>query len=367
MRRTLIATLLVALGTGHLPYLPGQVVGEHSPARKAAKARQKAVKTLEVKFRKTETIARGAVTALTPPLPFKPKHPIPEQETTLQSINRLVIDGEKLRYENNHPTFILPDVRPTEKRMVCLFNGTRAKLYFPKLIPGRGLMQGVILRHPRIDFVLAVELEPLTLAFRPFSPSFSADLLPRMKPSGVALPIEGALCQEYLFGPPQGFRRSYWLDPAKDHLPRRIRIQSAGRLADQIEVRYRRQDGRDWIPAAWVRTQYSTEGAVLSTTRFEVLELRVNAEQPPELFDVRFPEGIEVYDQRDDKSYRIQSDGSMRELSRKGQLLPRSVPQPDDSWYQRNRGLLVVAGILVILLVAVSGWIWLMRRRKRLP
>jgi hypothetical protein len=80
--------------------------------------------------------------------------------------------------------------------------------------------------------------------------------------------------------------------------------------------------------------------------------MQINAPQPAEQFDIEFPTGSIVTDQRNWKTYRVQPDGSMREYDRTTRKeLSGSVSQPGVSWYRRNKWLLVGLGVVTILLV----------------
>ena len=79
------------------------------PALRAALHRQEVVKTAYIEFKQEEVIVKGGVTDDMPVAMYKPAKPVPDEETTLESRNRFIIDGEKIHYEDNHPTWFFPD------------------------------------------------------------------------------------------------------------------------------------------------------------------------------------------------------------------------------------------------------------------
>src|SRR5947208_2849428 len=74
------------------------VRGDEDPAIAAARARQQAVTSLSVEYTVKEVIEKGGCF----PLTANPQKPIPAQQTVLESKNRLIIDGRKFRFEDNH-------------------------------------------------------------------------------------------------------------------------------------------------------------------------------------------------------------------------------------------------------------------------
>ncbi|HYT94680.1 MAG TPA: hypothetical protein VEL76_38545 [Gemmataceae bacterium] len=353
---TLLGILAAVLA---LPPALGQPKVALSPAAKAAQEREEAVKTLELKFKRTEVIAKGGVSARDPP-PLRPKFPVPDQETTLAATNRLVLDGLKFRYEDNHPVFVFPEARLHKHAAITWYDGSVSRELMPNEIK-KGMGQfGTIHGSGRANDLKGIELLPLLLTFRPVHPLLGNSRFSTLKPSGVTLPIEGVSCEEYVVTTSATKEQGYWLDPSKGYVVRRIRREVGGHVGEQIDVRYGREEQGIPIPTSWVRRQYSPQGEVLTTTTFEVSEVRINQPQAAEEFDMLFPPATKVYDQRNNKFYRVEADGTMREVSIRGEELGPSVSQPGDSWYRRNTWLLVSVG--VALLGLLSAYVW---RRKR--
>src|SRR5262249_33934052 len=135
------------------------------------------------------------------------------------------------------------------------------------------------------------EITPILMAFRGFNGAMSPYRIPDLKPSGSTLPIDGAPCQEQVMKFANNSIESFWLDPTKDYVPRRIRNQPTTRLIEQADIHYRRHDTFGWVPDWWVQNFYSASGRVLTSTKVEVLEMGLNEPQPAEQFDIHFPVG----------------------------------------------------------------------------
>lgn len=148
----------------------------------AAKARQDRVKTLDITFKWKQVLARGAKSeAYQLPPPLKMRGVVPEKETTLEAVNRLVLNGDKLRYENNTPIWRIPEgTMAPSRHAVSVYDGTIAK----SLYRDGGAPNGWIMRTAGHDDGKAITLLPIMLTFRAMSPAMSAYYLREVKSSG---------------------------------------------------------------------------------------------------------------------------------------------------------------------------------------
>jgi hypothetical protein len=300
--------------------------GVGGPAPEAAlaaiRARQESVKTLMVEYKQTEVVAKGAKSEGAAPL-MKPTTIVPPEETTLESVDRLLIDGEKVRCEDNHPSWLMPQGILQEQKRVSVANGSGAKVFFPTGLGPGATPTGVIQREPRSLDVKAFTPAPLTTTFRGLDPMISAFPAADMKPSGVTLLIDGALCEEHVIDYSDVILSS-WLDTTKDYVPRRLRLQRQGRLLEQADVTYRRHETCGWSPTSWVCNYYSGHATILRSTSVQVLDFRVNEPQPAEQFDIRFPPGTTVRDGRTLKTNELSPMGTCGKYLVPGRCYPGS-------------------------------------------
>jgi hypothetical protein len=336
------AFLLTGLGRASQP------VPADTPAVAAARARQEAVKTLSIRFQRTEVVAKGSKSEMAPPS-FRPTNPVPASEITIESINRLVIDGKQYRYEDNHSDQLLPAGTLLRLRRIGVSNGTVAKSFFSNDSNKAGTPSGSIEENAAHSPLKCYLLTPITLTFRGLDPAFCAYPVSEMQPSGVTLPIDGAPCQEYVVKYLDNGTISFWLDPGQDYVIRRTRLQRPKQPVVQNDIHYRRDETGGWVPTSWICCHYSPAGTLLTTEKVDVLDLRINEPQPAEQFDVSFPERSLVYDRRVHKEYRIQADGSMREVAPGGEELPGVAAPSSDSWYRRHLWLLIGLGAAILL------------------
>ncbi len=349
MRHVFSAFLILAFLA---PLLRGQPA--LSPGAAAAKKRQEAVKTLKVVFKRTEVEGAGSASA-NAPRGLKPSTPVPARETTIESENRLFLDGDKVRYEDNHPLWEISTGKLRKMDSVYAFDGTLAKLLHPYSNHGGPL--GSIEKAAYQEKVKSYELTPLTVTFRGLNPAICPDALADAKPSGVTLPINGESCQEYVLAR-SSLVISLWMDPTKDYVIRRISKQRNGKIVEQHDITYQRNALVGWVPESWARHFYLPEGGLQRTGKMKVLEMELNTAQPHQQFDLQFPPGTWVFDQRTMKDYRVQPDGSMSEVVPERK---ESAVGIDEPWYRRNVWLLCVLGAATLL--AAFGYVVLKRKK----
>jgi hypothetical protein len=227
--------LCASVGIGLLLWASTAGVGQPSEAAAVAatRKRQECVKTLLMEYRQSEEIAVGGISEGGLP-PFDPKKPVPSEETTLESTNRLVMDGEKLRCETEHPLWSVPDGKFYRKKRVSVFDGSIAKTFQPNGIGSDDTPTGVLPGEPRLNDVKSSVLLPVTLTIRGLNPAISPYPMGDIKLSGGKLPIDGTPCQEYVLEFSSDLTLSFWFDPAKDNALRRIRTQSSSGIMTVI-------------------------------------------------------------------------------------------------------------------------------------
>jgi hypothetical protein len=313
---------------------------KENPAVEAARTRQESVKTVDIEFKRTQVYAKRA-TSETAVNPLKPD--LPPSETTLESTNRLVLDGEKFRYENNHPYWGRPGRKLHQQTKVSVFNGSLASTFLPRGISGEGEPLGLVETGSLHSDLKCYELAPILTTFRGLNPAMSSDPVTDMKPSGRTLLIDGSPCQEYVQQRSNGVFVRYWLDPAKNYVVRRLCTPRPNRQTDQMDIRYRPHELCGWVPVSWVWTDYSPTGERQGTSTVDVLKIRLNAVQPAEQFENHFPAGTFVSEVDKHKDYRVRADGSMREVSPTGEEQENSTVQV---WLLVGLGVVYVAVVL---------------------
>jgi hypothetical protein len=319
---------------------------QENPALVAVRDRQESVRTAFIKFKRTEFVAKESIADAT-----GSRAPFPPEDVTLESVNLLVLDGAKIRFEDYHPVF-WPGGKWVRQDVVSVYNGTVAATLWPRGLWGEGKPEGVLGNSATGLDLLSFPLAPLGLALRWSDPALCPYALEELKPSGNTLPLDWEPCREYVLKTPDRL----WLDP--DYIVRRVRSP-----ARQLDVRYRHTSGVA-VPDSWVVSRLNLDGTALVTDRVEVSEARLNEPQPAELFELHFPPGCEVHDQRTTPAHNyIEPTGSVHEVTR-GEKASHPPPrEPAGPWYWQYRWLL--AGLVVVVGGLVAQYVARRRRGRK--
>jgi hypothetical protein len=192
------------------------------------------------------------------------------------------------------------------------------------------------------------------MTFRGLDPTFTAHPLSSLKPTGGTLEIDGTPCPVYALNLEIDHPPHFWLDPARGYTVRRQRMRTS-----EYDVRYRQDPVVGWVPVSWTCKSHASSGVLLRTAKVEVVRLEFNKPQPAEQFAVVFPPGSRVHDERNGKSYSVDTDGEMREEieDRPPKPADSRAPDPGLGW----GGWVVVGSALLAIGVG-----WFLTRGKRL-
>jgi hypothetical protein len=330
--------------------LPPQGVADDA-AIEAARRRQSAVRTADFQFTRSEQIVRGGIS----PFPITP-----DKDMTLESTNRLVVDGDKVRGEDRHPQ-LNPNSTLRRRTSISLFDGLTSTFFLPEGGTGQGPPIAILDKGAISTFVEA-DAEPLIYTIRGGHPLLARNWLDALKPTGESLRVAGAAWEEYVVdhGSDKGH---YWFDPTQDRVVRRIRLDPRGPVvyAETLDIEYCCHEVAGYLPTKWVRKRFSKDGAILATTTANVVSASINAPVAAEEFDFPFPAGTTVIDNRKQATYRVQPDG--RWLPAK--IAPAIADASHDDapalpWYRRGYVSLAAASILTMFVVLA------LRRRGRI-
>ncbi len=268
-----------------------------SPALAAARKRQDAIKSIEFTVRVKQTVEPNVMGQSE----WAGQGTFPKEKSHFESINRLVFDGNKIRFEDNHP---MPHASRMEwMNAKCLYVGDGELVRFYQG-PAEGLS-----RENCIAKISTVQNEsvagyriymPLHLACRGVTnPSCrQAFTVGQFTRTGLAAMIRGEATDEYLRKPSQTSAAvQLWVAPAADQSPRRIRYNRAGGGAVALtDITSERDAGSGlWLPKSWVHTSYSPTGDKVEQTHTVTVEsIRLNHSFDRSEFDLTFPAGVEV-------------------------------------------------------------------------
>jgi hypothetical protein len=329
-----------------------------SPATLAAKSRQEAIKSIELLVRVKQTVEPKALKQSD----RAGTGTYPKERKTFESVNRLVFDGNKIRFEDNHPIPNASTMDWVTSKCVYVSDGECVKFY-------QGPAQGLA-RENCVAKVSTVQTEsvagfriytPIHLACRGYhNPSCRTALtFGQLKPTGLISKIKGESVEEYLKASTEATNSvQAWVDAKSDYLPRRLRynLKSGGPSGVTDIVTERDTGSGHWLPKTWVHTIYSSSGDKVQQTYTVTIEsFRVNGDHARSEFDLTFPEGVEVYDDRTGEYKLSDSAGG-------GTPLTRAGGEPSgDATAILSRYWWVITCCLAVLVIATG---WLVYRRK---
>ncbi len=325
------------------------------PAVAAARERERLVRTARFEVHVRELYAKGFISRSSDqPVP----DPLPAEDITVDADDVLVLDGDKARVEMTVPVW--SGLRFRRVPLVAVWDGTRGRTFYPDGFGPSGRPTGAVNDVPTGRWATIPLWSALTLTVRGLSPDLSHDPISRLAATDRTEVIDGHACREYTAGPRPDPPARFWLDPGAGHVVRRVRWPGAGRTTNQLAVRFCPDETAGWLPAGWTWTYADADGQVLRTLTATVTAARLNGPVPADQFELTFPPGAFVTDQRTGQDYRVEPDGTWREVDPAAELRGGAPPPagPEVSW-RRAR----VAGVGLAVGLAALFAVWLRLRR----
>jgi len=340
---------------------------EDDPALIAARGRQQAVKSAVIEYKIKDVISKGGWVFTSQ------ARPVPPDDITFESNNRLIFDGARYRIDNNHfvMLFGIGTNRVIQVPLWTASDGTVTKSLWREGMPNSGPWGTINGVDDKMDLKIP-DLDPVWMCLRWDDSSFVPQVVGTYKPSGSSKEIDGAKCREYAAKQNGRTTVKLWVDPNKDYTVRRLVCERDGRISDQWDVSYRRHEKGIWVPEAWSHRWHSSDGRIVRVCRAEAMAVRLNEPLPAESFDLTFPVGSILYDQRDQRDprnpakFHVEADGSIRRFTEEEIRPP--VQAKNHRWYRRNQWVLGSAWVAVGvgLLVYVVRRLRAARSRRRL-
>jgi hypothetical protein len=334
-RCSFAATLLFALPVS---------AAESDPVVAAARLRDKLANTLILEYRQTSRVTLTAT-------PTRPK-----SEVSTSADNRIVLDGSKVRVEDNNPAMSTGQGFSRQSR-IEVFDGIDSRTLFPIGIGTDSTPSAI--RHEKSSKAEPGLPEVIFLHFRGLDPVFRHTLLVELKSTGRSEVVDGAKCLEYELRKMDSVRR-YWLDPSSDFIVRRIQSGQVGRVDRRTAITYRNDPGAGWVPTGWRSADFNDDGSPKYVRECEITRLVLNDPIDPSEFRLQFKPGTHLHDQEAKKELLILDDGSAREFT----AAERFGTPPRTSIWQwiaiNGWTIVLIASVLLLCLVAL-----LYRRRSR--
>lgn len=351
--RLAVLCLTLLVGVAHAQTPPAD-----SPALAAARKRQDAIKSIEFTVRVKQVVEPNVMRQSE----RDGKGTYPKERTTIESVNRLVFDGAMIRFEDNHAMPHANLMQWIEMRSLYVTNGEVVKFYqAPAEGPSR---ENCIAKISTVQNTSVSGLRiymPLHLACRGASNPSCRNALTfnQFKALGVLTKIKGADVEEYQRTATEVTSgNQMWVDGKCDHLPRRIRyITPNGGGSGITDITLEREQSAGlWLPKSWVHTDYTTDDKVKMTYVMTVDSVSVNPPHDRKEFDLVFPKGVEVFDDRTGEYTLSNGDNGGPILTGSGGGEGNPTSQLSRYWWVPVMGVLIMA--------LVIGWV-VYRRRAR--
>jgi hypothetical protein len=173
--------------------------------------------------------------------------------------------------------------------------------YFSSKLPGGRYDTGVLAHRKDFNQADLPDIRPLMLALRPLTPKLGDIDLQKYRVSATRPVLRGSSCLVLERIDDDTFRRSFWVDPARDFIILREVVSDQGHEVARTDVAYTQNPSHFWIPQDWdvviVRRQ---TGKLVLSIHGVAQTVAINAPIASKEFSLSFPDGTYVYDQSGD-------------------------------------------------------------------
>lgn len=339
------------------------VLSADKPLVDAANRRAARHPIVDVRFHVEESIVKGGLSALSGnALARSGTTTIPNEDVTVVSENRWVLDGNKYRFENNHPMWNMMRGEMSTMKNLSVSDGEISKTLHTDDRETSFRPWGVIhadLTSEGIQHALAA---PLAIHFRGNDKSLSFFSVKELKLQANNVPVNGVKCDEYRLQTGSTSSYSFYFDPARDYILRKLRKMRQGKVAEQYDVEFS-ATGSDATPSRWTYTRFGADGKTLSTSIINVTEIRAAIPDRDSAFQITFPTDCRVHDQQHgSKQYRVNDQGELVELDLNGKPIESIRSDQDGIPASPNLHRWIAIGLALAALGYVADW--RIRRRK---
>lgn len=279
----------------------------------------------------------------------------PPKDVSLDWKQLFLFDADKMRWESDRPRVMAPDWTPTTKTYIATFNGEVSKSLTKAA--GETSDSGSIREEKGVPEAEAANVRPLMYAFRPFhqaSKKLARDRLTVLRDRPM---VEGRPCVAVKSRGIDSPETILWIDPSLGYSVVREYIAQQDKVLFDITVTYTEQPDCGWMPVAWKATSFQPSGTVRNYLDVAVSNFKINPQLPAEAFEVTFPIGALVHDERERREAVVNPDGELETVVEWASAEPSRPAGGERIW-------LLVGGIGGMLL-AVLCVLHIRRRSKR--
>lgn len=216
-------------------------------------------------------------------------------------------DGDKMRLEHARPVWMFDNSRFETPNTLLVFDGDEAK-FLSTYIDNSFAHQGIVRNDP-IYVIGDADFSQFVWHFRAFTypgmlaEFFSADVEVSQEE------LEGRDCsvvrQHKRRSNGSTYEQALWLDIEADCVVRRNAALVNGRVTYDHRISHYRNDDGHMVPERWNFESYDPNGRLLRSMSAKVIQAIINQPIAASVFQLEFPEGTSVSDQRGEGERRL--------------------------------------------------------------
>jgi hypothetical protein len=246
--------------------------------------------------------------------------PVPPEDVTITCNGVLTFDGQKLRYSEDSADWSKKTKKYELVSDLVVFNGEVSKeLNITNPNHERYWPQGSIRKEKRNSYGSASTMQPILMTCRGLTPGMRAYDLETFELTGRKVTIDRRLCWELQRRPSSNSEDLLYVDPGRDFVFVRYLSTYRGLLMRKIDVRYEMISQKEWLPKEWTVTMNTLEGKLDQSHQLRLTSYEINPTVAPEEFELEFPPGTRVRDNRNKTDWIVKPDGSGK----------RTIPRSD--------------------------------------
>ena len=245
---------------------------------------------------------------------------VPWKETRQTHRCRLVIDGERMRFEGNGPQHepILGFGTFVQRNDIAISDGIVSKAFrgYEEVGATYPYPQGRIYAGGKNYYANDLSLWAVWVSMRPLDPYFCPSDLVNYRWTGTSSEVDGLQCNVLERFLESGHRELLWVHPDAEYaVVQYSRFSNADVLEARYRVFYDTESNPRWLPLRWVLLVCRpSDGALVESRDCSVSYCTVGQSIGSDVFSLEFPEGTWVRDRRDNTQYIQRDNGNIRRI-----------------------------------------------------
>jgi hypothetical protein len=245
----------------------------------------------------------------------------PSQDVVHKVVHKLSLDGEKMRYSREGTAESATAGTFYESRLyVSTFDGRESRSFYNPAGDGPSQyplgFRGPARQHSEVE--TNADVRAILLAFRAANPTMGigGEHYPWDRASADAqkADLNGHRCVVFRQVSRNGSQKTtYWLDEARGFLVLRSITAFEGHPYFQLDIDYKHDAARGWIPDRWEYLSRTLEGKAERHSKSQVTRHEINPVIPADEFRFTFHPGTQVRGPGDD-DYFVRADGTWRTI-----------------------------------------------------